>query len=57
MRFLIDQDVYATMVRFVKDLGYDVLQVPHELLPKMNRYRMKGKGERKGIRLHRQSIR
>lgn len=27
MRFLIDQDVYATTVRFVKDLGHDVLQV------------------------------
>lgn len=27
MRFLIDQDVYATTVRFVKGLGHDVLQV------------------------------
>ncbi len=27
MKFLIDQDVYAITVRFIKELGHDVIQV------------------------------
>lgn len=27
MRFLLDQDVYAVTIRFLKDLGHDVVPV------------------------------